>query len=262
MFREILIFILLLPFAVTAQTDTIFSSGEMITTRENATVYRPTPQKEGDKYKIVDYFISNNKVWREGYSYSIDSPMYDGYYTEYYEDGHKREYGNYFKGNKIGQWKLKYEDTDRLWAVINYIPGEVDTSNIATTYYRNGKVKRKEWNVKGKDVGFCYTETGEAIPFTPFQQMPEFPGDMSRFLGKTIRYPEQARESNIDGKVYVQFYVNEDGSLTVIKTKGPHMSLCKEAVRVVNLMPKWKPGKLDDKPAKVHFTIPVLFRLE
>lgn len=262
MFARLLLLALLAPIAVLAQTDTTFLLSDIITSRERASIYRPAPVREGEKYKVVDYFISTHQVAREGYSYSKDSIIYDGAYIEYYENGRKQEYGNYIKGNKVGQWRLKYEDTDRIWAVTAHIPGDVDTSAILTSFYRNGKVKRKEWTVKGKETGVCYSEAGDEIPYTPFTQMPEFNGEVNLFLAKTIRYPDEARVSGIMGTVFVQFIVNEDGTIKIAKTLGPHESLCKEAARVCKQMPKWKPGKMDNKIVKVYYTQPVTFRLE
>lgn len=92
--------------------------------------------------------------------------------------------------------------------------------------------------------------------------MPEFDGDVYDYLSTHIRYPEQARESSIEGKVYIQFVVNENGSITgveVVRSAG--RSLDAEAVRVVSGMPKWKPGKVKGKPVKVYYKLPITFQL-
>jgi protein TonB len=85
---------------------------------------------------------------------------------------------------------------------------------------------------------------------------------MNRYLAQTIRYPDEAREAGIGGKILVDFFVHEDGTIETLKTHGHDVSLCKEAIRAIKAMPKWKPGKVDDKPVKVSFTQPVVFKLE
>ena len=99
-------------------------------------------------------------------------------------------------------------------------------------------------------------------PFTYVEQMPLFNGDMTAYLNSHIQYPEAAREANAEGRVVVQFIVNEDGSVsnaTVIRSASPYLD--NEALRVVNSMPHWKPGKQNGIPVKVYFTLPVSFVL-
>lgn len=95
--------------------------------------------------------------------------------------------------------------------------------------------------------------------------MPQFPGgesEMFRFLSTNLKYPEEAAEQGIQGKVIVNFVVEKDGSLSNIEVKRGIDPLCdKEAVRVVKAMPKWSPGKLNDKPVRVNFTLPFIFKL-
>jgi TonB family protein len=96
-------------------------------------------------------------------------------------------------------------------------------------------------------------------------EMPEFPGGMAacmEWLQKNIRYPMEAFAKGETGRVIVQFVVEENGDLRQLKVvRGVSPSLDGEALRVVATMPKWKPGKVDGKPVKVNYTIPVAFRL-
>ena len=97
------------------------------------------------------------------------------------------------------------------------------------------------------------------------EKAPEFPGGMvelMKFLQKNIKYPAICQKQGIQGRVAVQFVVNSDGSIVdakVINPVNPHLD--KEAVRVVNAMPKWQPGVRKDEPVRVRFTVPVTFRL-
>ena len=95
------------------------------------------------------------------------------------------------------------------------------------------------------------------------EQMPLFPGDMQKYLGNIIRYPEAARAGNIQGRVIVEFIVSEDGSVTHARvTRGIGGGCDEEALRVVGAMPKWKPGRQNGIPVKVLYTIPIKFQLD
>ncbi len=102
--------------------------------------------------------------------------------------------------------------------------------------------------------------------FTVVEDMPMFPGGESAllsYIGKSVKYPVIAQENGIQGRVIVSFVVEKDGSVadaTVVRGVDP--SLDKEALRVVNSMPKWTPGKQRGKPVRVKYTLPVTFRLQ
>ncbi len=102
--------------------------------------------------------------------------------------------------------------------------------------------------------------------FTVVEEMPEFPGgqgELLKYLGKSIRYPVIAQENGIQGRVVCAFVINRDGSIVDAEVlRGVDPSLDKEALRVINSMPKWKPGKQRGKPVRVKYTVPVVFRLQ
>lgn len=109
-------------------------------------------------------------------------------------------------------------------------------------------------------------EIEEAEIFTIVEEMPEFPGGMTKladYLAKNIKYPQMARESGIQGRVFVNFVVEPDGSVsnvTVMRSLGGGCD--EEAMRVVKSMPKWKPGKQRGKPVRVSYILPVNFKLQ
>lgn len=98
------------------------------------------------------------------------------------------------------------------------------------------------------------------------EEMPEFPGGekaLHQYLASTIQYPVIAQENGIQGRVYVKFVVNTDGSITDVEiARGVDPSLDKEALRVVKNMPKWKPGRQRNKPVRVSYTVPINFVLQ
>ncbi len=101
--------------------------------------------------------------------------------------------------------------------------------------------------------------------FEVVENMPEFPGGnaaLMQYLAKNITYPTIAQENGTQGRVIIQFVVNQDGSIVdakVARSVDPYLD--KEALRVINAMPKWKPGMQRGKPVRVKFTVPVMFRL-
>ena len=97
------------------------------------------------------------------------------------------------------------------------------------------------------------------------EQMPEFPGgqtELIKYLQKNLRYPAAARENGIEGKVVLQFVVDETGNISDIQTVRDIGGGCaEEAIRVVKSMPPWKPGKQNGNAVKVYFKLPVTFKL-
>ena len=98
------------------------------------------------------------------------------------------------------------------------------------------------------------------------QKPPAFPGgdqDLLKYLAENIKYPLFARENNIDGTVVLSFVVNKDGSVSDVSVLKEIGGGCgKEAVRVVQSMPRWIPGEANGHPVKVRFTLPVRYRLQ
>ena len=101
--------------------------------------------------------------------------------------------------------------------------------------------------------------------FMVVENMPEFPGGdlgLMKFIQKNVKYPAIAKEYNITGKVYVSFIVDKQGKVTNVKiVRGVDKNLDAEAMRVVSMLPKYKPGKQRGKSVRVMFTIPINFTL-
>lgn len=102
--------------------------------------------------------------------------------------------------------------------------------------------------------------------FTPFEVAPKFPGGdeaMYEFLRKNIQYPERAKQIGIEGTVYIQFVVDEYGKIRFAKiARGIGGGCDEEALRVVNLMPRWEPAKQAGHPVRVQFHLPVSYSLQ
>ncbi len=109
-------------------------------------------------------------------------------------------------------------------------------------------------------------EVVETEIFTVVESMPEFPGgaeQMMAFIAKNIKYPPMARESGIQGRVFVNFVVEPNGSVSNVKVlRGIGGGCDEEAIRVVESMPKWTPGRQRGKAVRVSFNLPVRFTLQ
>jgi len=109
-------------------------------------------------------------------------------------------------------------------------------------------------------------EQKEEEVFVVVEEMPEFPGGIKAlrsFLASAVKYPVIAQENGIQGKVYVNFVVNKDGSVSNAKVaRSVDPSLDAEALRVVSTLPKWKPGKQRGVPVRVFYTVPISFVLQ
>ena len=103
------------------------------------------------------------------------------------------------------------------------------------------------------------------LNFRVVERLPEFPGGMTEFmkwLTKNLKYPESARRQNQQGTVVISFIVNTDGSTSEIRVVRPrHPDLDREAVRVVRMMPKWKPGEDHGKVCRTMISIPIVFKI-
>ena len=110
------------------------------------------------------------------------------------------------------------------------------------------------------------SRAAEGEVFQVVEEMPEFPGGMGecmKWLGQNIKYPADAKEKGVQGRVIVQFVVEKDGTIVNAKVvRGVDPDLDAEALRVVNQSPKWKPGKQKGEAVRVKYTLPIMFKLD
>ena len=103
-------------------------------------------------------------------------------------------------------------------------------------------------------------------PYTMVEQMPQFPGgpaELMKYISKNLRYPAIAQENGIQGRVILRFVVTAEGNVEdvqVLRSLDPYCD--KEAVRVVQSLPKWIPGKQNGRNVPVYYTCPIVFRLQ
>ncbi|HQG67810.1 MAG TPA: energy transducer TonB, partial [Paludibacteraceae bacterium] len=146
--------------------------------------------------------------------------------------------------------------------VLNVVENTVETQTINI---ETEDTKNKAVEIIAAPVAAPIHEEDEQVIFQVVETMPQFPGGeqaLFKFLNENIKYPVIAQENGIQGRVICQFVVNTDGSIVDIQVvRGVDPSLDKEAVRVIQSMPKWIPGKQRGKPVRVRFTLPINFKL-
>jgi protein TonB len=163
----------------------------------------------------------------------------------------------------------------KLQKVIKFVPPKVVKEEVVEEVPTIEEIKQHEVaavEIEGpteivfeEPVAEVVVEEDENKIFTVVEQNPEFHGGyeaMMNFIKKNMRYPASARRMGVDGTVYVSFVVSKDGSISEVKTiRGISADCDQEAMRVVSMMPPWKPGKQNGKPVFVRFVLPIKFKL-
>ena len=147
----------------------------------------------------------------------------------------------------------------------------IDGNDIASMTVIKNPESLKEFGEKGRDGVILITtkahektSSGEDA-LEVVEEMPEFPGgeiELMKFISRNVKYPDDAKEAGKAGRVIVKFVIDKDGSIsdaTILRSVYP--SIDAEALRVVNAMPKWNPGKVKGEPVKVKYTLPLTFSL-
>jgi len=258
-----IIYIFISNILLSTENDTIFFNTEWKQTfvRDSAKYYRLKPAIAYQEF--TDYYIDGQIQSITTFS-NVDSEINHGYSKYFYQNGKLESEGLYENGKKENLWKT-YDTAGILYATIEYKNGKQYGEFIR--YYSDGKIKRKDFYSNNEfQKGECWDENGKAIDFYPYETMSEFPNGeegLMQYLQKNIKYPKSARKNNISGIVMINFVIDEKGKTMNAKvTKSISEELDREALRVINNMPKWKPGTRDGKPVRVFFDIPINFQLE
>ena len=177
-------------------------------------------------------------AWGRNYN---ENGKEDGESEFYFENGQLDKKGNYSNGKKTGEWLYFFQSGEQS-GLVNFEDGEV--------------VSEQYWNMDGSD------QTDIAKANAGFQ----FPGgesEMYSFLGKTMRYPALARDQNIQGRVYVSFYLDPQGNINnATIARGVHPVVDEEALKTVNAMPKWDAGLVRNRAMSIKYNLPILFKLQ
>lgn len=154
---------------------------------------------------------------------------------------------------------------EQVAEVLNVVEDDVEVENTDLLSSEDNQAEAQTQTYVPPVVKVEEEEESSQQIFMVVEEMPEFPGGQAAlmsFIAKSIKYPVVAQENGIQGRVTCSFVVNKDGSIVDAEViRGIDPSLDKEALRVINTMPKWKPGKQRGKPVRVKFTVPINFRL-
>ena len=166
------------------------------------------------------------------------------------------------KGRQDGQIKMGAKTIE--------VKAETETKDDVITTKKHtaehkAKIDKEERHVVDVTVAKSQEETEKGV-FDVVEEMPQYPGgqmELMKFLSETVKYPEAAEKAGTQGRVIASFIVEKDGSISGAKVvRSVSEELDAEALRVINAMPKWMPGKQSGKAVRVKYTIPISFRLK
>jgi len=265
----------------------ITSSGKEIE-QQAASMYRKAWQ-EGDAWRVNDYYLDHT-LQMEGSYQTADLKIKDGVFRYYFKNGQKQKefqavdnykvgsYRDWFKNGNLssrGIYAEGYTPTER--GEINrsqpeqaiYILDTLSLKDSVWTYYHvNGQMSARETYENGKMISAEYWDDdgSESGIYSPTERMPEFPGGemaLMRFLGENVHYPEHDKNEGNQGTVYVLFTVDREGKVKDAKIeRSISPGLDKESLRVVNLMPEWSPGMMQNRLVEVSYNLPIRFTLK
>ena len=162
----------------------------------------------------------------------------------------------------VGTKKGSVSDFDGNFTLEANVGSRVEVSYIG---YDSKIITVKKDNSKNYEVVLA-KESAEGKVYDVVDEMPQFPGGPSKlfeFLAKNIRYPAEAEKAGAVGRVIVSFVVEKDGSISNAKAvKAIHPALDEEALRVINSMPNWTPGKKNGEDTRVKYVVPITFHLQ
>lgn len=172
-------------------------------------------------------------------------------------------FSNYKEQIKYGYAKSWYEN-GQLKEKATYKENKLNDTLI--TYWSNGNLKRVDYFNMGKLInGQLYNFDGTATAHYDYEIAAEFPGGLNKladFIGKNIKYPKAARKNGIEGKVFLRFIVDTEGHIQHVEVlKGVSPEIDEEAIRVIKIMPQWRPAMVDGNKVNSFFNLPLSFKL-
>lgn len=210
------------------------------TSKRDASYIRMIYKKSDSLYQVNDYNM-NKKLLMKGY-YSSISPMIENGYFEFYDSDNYRKTatGFYKNGDMVGEWNF-IDDQSSTTRKVNY--------DLPIT--SNHQPPSKD------QVIYLVVDTDPK-----FQSTPEV-ANFSQYLSEHLIYPPMAIRYNVEGKVYIQFVIDENGHKIYIEslTKA-NKDLIREACRMIEQSPDWIPGEHQGQKVKVKMTIPFNFKFQ
>lgn len=283
-----LIFCLLLGYSQDLIDTVYFDKNWNQCISEEAVFFRTIKfDTEKDIQLIVNDYYKSGSLQMKGMYKSINPDYKMGKFEYYYENGQKQiqcNYennlleGNYLEWHPNGNLKIQKFYTGNLlngeeknWDSMGNLTKTIEYKNgykygQFNTYYANGKLKRKDVYKNDSLIkGRCFNRSGRDTLYYDYLEPPIFQGGIKafkEFILKELKYPEEAKNLNIEGEVYIKFTISTDGKVTrttIIKEDKTYFN--QEAIRVVKMSPTWIPGRKDGQPSEFSITIPIKFKL-
>lgn len=242
-----------------------------------ATKYNPNLVLEG----LIKRYYENGNKQEEAIYYKN---QITGEANFYYRNGRLKEVIEYLPDNfpvKPNVKMISFYDSTGVQKIINgtgIYSGEEENGTFISGKYLDGK-KDSVWNGENLKKGYSYQENynvgkflsgiaqidGEEIKYSSAEQMPEYPGGMTKFyefVGRNYNYPAAAKSSGVSGRVILSFIVERDGNISDIKIlRDLGLGTGDEAVRVLERAKKWNPGRQHGVPVRVSYTLPIMLNL-
>lgn len=267
--KAVLSLLIILSFLNSFSQDTTFFDKNWKKTSKSNAAYYGLQIEDAKGIKIMDYYLDGT-LQMSGYTRSVtkgdfkDSYIRNGMFTYYEKNGKIKSRGLYRNDKKTGEWQEFYPE-GQLYFTQTFDKKSRIVGNF-TIYYPDGKTRRSDFYSKGEfQNGKCFTASGSDTTWFPYRISAEYPGGevaRQRFLAENCVYPKEALNQGIRGTVYISFVISSKGDVEeVTLLKGVSKSIDDEALRVVKMMPRWKPGMQDGKSARVVFNMPVYFKL-
>ncbi|MNJ83864.1 Gram-negative bacterial tonB protein [compost metagenome] len=259
--------IILTGFCLFAQNkrDTIyFDRSWNVTKISDSMMYYRLIKEEDRLYKVSDYYLDSDSLQMTGAFKDYAQKVREGEFVYYKKNGNKSSIYNYTDGKLNGLTTVFYESGE-LFSTEDYKNGNLEGDFIV--YYKDGKIRRKETFANDRRTfKACYLPDGKKTSFFEYETAAVFQkGNKSviKYLQKNLKYPQEAFERRIEGKVYLQFVISDKGEITTVKVKKStgHDILDEEAIRAVKAMPNWKPATIDGQKVNSTFSLPVSFKL-
>ena len=226
-------------------SDTLFFNIESVKCPKEKAVFYRIITKQNNSYQVTDFNSSTAILQMTATCKSIDPLIKNGSVIYYYESGKKKSEGNYINNAKEGVWTIWQENGKDSTLVECVKEGR----------YKNIFISPK-----------FITSNNQYDILYPINVSACFPGgeyEMQKFLAERIEFPETEKMAGINGKCYVAFTIEKDGSLEnmelmdrgILNTIGYN----NDALRVAHLMPKWKPAAEFGQPVPSRYYLPIVF---
>ncbi len=164
------------------------------------------------------------------------------------------------------RFKMMTNNSIRKYGVIKAILALVMVSTVIFFFACDNDSVGESDEILSTELKSSGTTLEDEVAYDIVEMMPEFPGgemELRKFIAMNVKYPVEAQELGVQGKVYVSFIVAKDGTIKDVKVaRGVHESIDNEAVRVVSSLPKWEPGMKQGEYVNVNYTIPINFVLQ